>query len=424
MDLTYEDGAIVLNKGDICDSLKLVILERLKDKVQSKCIYLDLPYYSNIGDSLIWLGTEEFLKDIGCTCIGKHSKDTFDFRELSQDCTIILQGGGNFGDIWREHQDFRNKVCQTYPKNNIIVLPQTIYYKSEELLTSDIEVFNNHKKLTICARDQYSYDLLAGNGYVGDLLLIPDMAFYINREYLNSMVKECHKDLLLLSRNDKEFPSLDTRLTKADFKDWPGLQESGDIAWKYVSTHTGEEIDDFFQNSFLLERIKEGVAFVSEYKDVYSTRLHVIILRILLGLDVVPLDNSYGKNLHFIETWLKDSSLIKRIDSQSEKEVSVALCYNHRLEEQYNLIRNISLERDCLKETNDIIKKEILEARQEIFETRNELSSVKKQNNDLAKEIVELTYRIKKITQKNRKLKYIAIACLAVIIGFLVFTFK
>jgi len=406
MKLQYQDC--------ICDSLKCIILEKLKNKVQPKCIYLDLPYHSNVGDSLIWLGTEEFLKEIGSTCIGKHSKDTFDFKEIPQDCTIILHGGGNFGDIWREHQEFRNKVCQTYPQNNIIVLPQTIYYESNELLANDIGIFNNHRKLSICARDQYSYDLLVHNGYVGDILLVPDMAFCINRKSLMVMAKRCNKELLLLTRNDKEFPSLDTKITTADFRDWSGMQENGDIAWEYTHTHAPEEVDDFFQNSFLRELIKEGVEFVSEYKEVYSTRLHVVILRLLLGLDVYLLDNSYGKNSHFVDTWLKDSSQIKHIDTQQEKEILIAMHYNQR-------IKTISLDRDNLRRTNDFVK-------QQVSETMEQLSLVKRSNDGLTKEVAELADRIKYITRKNQKLgnilKYSVIAYTIVLIILLIFILK
>jgi pyruvyl transferase EpsO len=30
--------------------------------IDNDYIYLDLPYYTNVGDILIWKGTEEFLK--------------------------------------------------------------------------------------------------------------------------------------------------------------------------------------------------------------------------------------------------------------------------------------------------------------------------------------------------------------------------
>ena len=47
------------------------------------------------------------------------------------------------------------------------------------------------------------------------------------------------------------------------------------------------------------------------YKTIYTTRLHAAILGVLLGKKVVFMDNSYGKNRGFYETWLKDCDAVK-----------------------------------------------------------------------------------------------------------------
>lgn len=49
-----------------------------------------------------------------------------------------------------------------------------------------------------------------------------------------------------------------------------------------------------------------GVSFLSPYSTIYTTRLHGCILGIMLGKEVHLIDNSYGKNSTFYETWLKD----------------------------------------------------------------------------------------------------------------------
>ena len=52
--------------------------------------------------------------------------------------------------------------------------------------------------------------------------------------------------------------------------------------------------------------IRKGIEFVSQYREIYTTRLHVFILSILLGKSCTIIDNSYGKNSSFYETWLKN----------------------------------------------------------------------------------------------------------------------
>lgn len=311
---------------DICDILRRIIEEQLTPLIDSDYIYLDLPYYSNIGDALIWMGTEHFLKNIPHKCLGRHNIDTFDFHPLPSDTVILLNGGGNFGDIWRQHQDFRLRVIQQYTENPIIVLPQTVFYESGDILTADVQKMNRHNHLTICVRDTHSMELLKQKGFSGQLLTIPDMAFCIDRECLLTNKSGISKDTLLLLRKDKESPLGNIRedITSADLdiKDWPNLNKSLRTALRYIRKHTATETDNYFQTNYLPERIKEGVEFVSAYKTVFSTRLHVVILRLLLGLPVKIINNSYGKNLDFYDTWLKDATLVSILSEEKKKKLN------------------------------------------------------------------------------------------------------
>ena len=59
--------------------------------------------------------------------------------------------------------------------------------------------------------------------------------------------------------------------------------------------------------------IQLGINMLSEYSEIYTTRLHVGILSTLLGKSFTFLDNSYGKNSNFYNTWLSDVDEIKLI---------------------------------------------------------------------------------------------------------------
>lgn len=321
------------SQSDICDMLRKRIEEQLTPLIDSDYIYLELPYHSNIGDSLIWLGTDYFLKTLSYNCLGQHSIETFDFHPLPQDAVILLHGGGNFGDVWRQHQEFRLKVIQTYPDNSIIILPQTVYYESEEIFAEDVRKMNQHHKLTICARDNHSEELLVQKGFSGRLLKLPDMAFCINRDMLCADKCDITKQVLLLLRNDKESPVgykyADINPKDIDIKDWPRQKEARRMAKRYIRKHAATETDTFFQTEYLPERIREGVRFLSEYRLVYSTRLHVAILRLLLGMHVKMMNNSYGKNLNFYNTWLKDSELVSTPDEEEQRSLGMAI-YLHQ----------------------------------------------------------------------------------------------
>lgn len=321
---------------DTCKQLESLIKESLTPLIPSDYILLDLPYYSNIGDNLIWQGTEDFLKGLSCKCLGRHSRRTFKFRPLPKDCTILLLGGGNFGDIWRQHQEFRLRVIESYPDNRIIILPQTVYYESEDTFEEDVKRLNQHQLLTICVRDHHSAELLKRKGFTGRLLMLPDMSFCIERERLKSEEIES-KDTLFLLRVDKEAPKAryigPIKESNMSVRDWPNLIETRRAARQYLRSHAAEESDAYFRTTFLAERIREGVLFVSQYKMVYSTRLHVAILRLLLGLPVKMMDNSYGKNLSFYNTWLKDDPLVN-IPDEEEQEMLQMNIYAYQQEQK------------------------------------------------------------------------------------------
>ena len=75
-----------------------------------ECVFLDYPSQANVGDSLIWLGTLKCLQDLGLKVTYVADFDTYDEthlrRVLGQNTTIILQGGGNFGDLYPKNQLF------------------------------------------------------------------------------------------------------------------------------------------------------------------------------------------------------------------------------------------------------------------------------------------------------------------------------
>ena len=310
-----------MNYIDKINELKNIIRERLTPYINNDYIFIGLPYYDNIGDILIWEGTEQFLKDIPYKCLMKSSIETFDNPELSPETIILLQGGGNFGDIWFEHQDFRLKVIQKYKKNPIVILPQSVYYIDKEICDKECKIIKEHSNLTIFVRDFASYNLL--NSYSLNAYLVPDMAFFLaigNDEKKYKIVLQ--KDLLLL-RGDKELSQYDFAnwLDNSDMSevhDWPSYEHR---IWFLQIMYTIKKslfrkiglTDLWAQYYFKHKMIDVGIKFLCQYNTIYTTRLHGAILSVLLGKNIVLFDNSYGKNSGFYDTWLKDLDSIKMI---------------------------------------------------------------------------------------------------------------
>lgn len=297
------------------DELKQMILSVLIPLVDSDYIYLDLPYHSNIGDTLIWQGTEDFLSQIVHKCVYK-SASIVDLPELDTRIVIILHGGGNFGDVWRFHSELRNQVIERYPDNRIIILPQTIHYNSIETLKEDASLMSKHKDLHICARDVRSKELL-DSYFQNNHYLLPDMAFCINVKNLKDQVVKSNKIGLFLKRIDKELGNLPLSIPEGyEVRDWPTIEASPLFQQIFncilrFKPFLGNRVVDLYANHIYRPlMVKCGVRFVSQYQDIHTTRLHVAILSVLLGKAFTFYDNSYGKNSQFYHTWLFDIDTI------------------------------------------------------------------------------------------------------------------
>lgn len=309
-------------------ALKQSIYENLAPLIGKKTILTDLPYHGNIGDILIWEGELKFLKELGTFPISQTSCTTFTFPKLENDVTICLNGGGNFGDLYRIAQDFRINVIKSYPNNRIIIFPQSIWYDNPSLIESDVKDFSLHNDLYICARDISTYEFLIKYFTRNKILLIPDMAFYIG-DLSSKYDKSEKKDkALFIRRNDKEALKSNYQIMEShDTRDWP-MFENGEQALdfflgktyrilsinnKLLQNLTKKCIDIIMYRFFKNRLIKQGINILSPYNKIYTTRLHAMILGILLDKEIIAFDNTTKKVSDFLKSWLTDDDSVKII---------------------------------------------------------------------------------------------------------------
>ena len=317
--------------------LKATIIEKLSPIIDTDYILLDLPYHNNIGDSLIWKGEEEFLKLFPFRCLYRCSEQTYSKPQIDKDTLILLHGGGNFGDIWRTHSDFRLKIINDFPENKLVIFPQTVFYKDKSKLKKDAQLFSYHDNITICARDESSYKILKEHFTNNEILLIPDMAFFISNSILNKYKKPEQNKVLFFKRKDKELQDYDFKRylperETIDQREWPSMDQSLvptkilnalfrglRISRKIGFGHKqiSQLIDLYANEVYMPFLLKIGIRFLSQYKYVYTTRLHGAILSILLKKPLTFFDNSYGKNSTFFDSWLKDFKNIKLIKTEN-----------------------------------------------------------------------------------------------------------
>lgn len=289
--------------------------------IDSDYVFLDLPYHPNVGDTLIAYAAKHILERSPYHCLYRSSGYTFDDRFISPKTLIIFNGGGNFGDLWKSFTDFRNRVILEHPNNRFLILPQSVCYRDEKNLEEDVKVYSScGQRMTICARDKKSYEFLKNNFKNNTVLLVPDLAFYTDKSILKP--KTGRGRVLFLRRRDAEYvPSAkyDIVPNSAEIHDWPTMERFMRIHWKYLRLielrreglwypklflHIEDKI---WQKVILPYYLHNGIKFVNRYDVIYTTRLHVAILGVLLKKQVYFFDNSYGKNSALYNTWLKES---------------------------------------------------------------------------------------------------------------------
>lgn len=300
--------------------LQSSIVQQLAPIIGEEVCLLDTPNHRNSGDHLIWQGEIDFLRAQGIHKFYSCSYHYFNPKKLRKGTTILLHGGGNFGDIYPAHQNFRKHIVSQFKNHNIVVLPQTAFYQDRENLKKDATIFNAHPNLTICARDSVTYELLASE-LTCNILLMTDMAFCSN--YEGNKLTEKGKTLLI-QRLDVEKTSFDIsyleQIRHLTTSDWPSFQQHDYLKDKFrgLNSKISKLLINIGLRSFINDdygvfttdkrenHVQEAIHFLRPYELVITNRLHGFILAYLMGIPTIILNNSYGKNVNFYNSWLKE----------------------------------------------------------------------------------------------------------------------
>ena len=286
----------------------------------SSVVLLDYPNNPNVGDSLIWLGEMAYLRSRGVkidyVCdVNNYSKSMLK-EALGGDSTILLQGGGNFGTLWPEVQQFRLQVLRDFPGATVIQFPQSIHFDDALAIEETAQEIRSHGNYTLLVRDCPSFDF-ALKHFQCKVILCPDMAFSIGSIKASPQSKF---DRFILSRTDhekstdwlKDFNGIRQCLT-VEVKDWLQASWPERVVWR-IERHT-KRLRNFVDphnkgllvlwNFQAMLRLNRGKLLLERGRVVISDRLHVHILSILMNKPHVLLDNVSRKVSSLHEAWTR-----------------------------------------------------------------------------------------------------------------------
>ncbi|WP_182912060.1 polysaccharide pyruvyl transferase family protein [Sphingomonas cavernae] len=292
--------------ADLKHSIDAQLLPLLDD---APFALVDYPDHSNVGDSAIWLGETAFFsahhrRPAYVSALKNHVDD--ELAAAIGDGTIFLHGGGNFGTIWKAHQDFRIAIMRRFPDNPIVQLPQSIHFASEDSVEETARAIEAHGRFTLMVRDVPSLEF-ARRHFQCEVLLAPDMAFY-----MGALDRGPPKhDLFYLLRTDLE-KSVEGQvraggrsIAVADWLAEDRMQIRLVLAASRLLTIADNprvaRVKTY--DRLARARLDRGTVMLFSGRAVVTDRLHGHILSTLLDLPHVALDNSYRKLGNFIDAW-------------------------------------------------------------------------------------------------------------------------
>jgi len=309
----------------------------------SRCALLDFPTYHNPGDAAIWLGAEAWLRRRGADVVYRADLRSFDgaaLRRQVRDGIVLLNGGGNFGDLYPAHQRFRELVLRGAPDNPVIQLPQSVDFTDSRGAQRAKATIEQHAGLTLLVRDHGSL-ATAKALFDTDVLLCPDMAFSLGRL---EVAARAETDVLWLLRDDREAVDGRPRPVAGLVRDWQGATP-GSGRWRaplWAATRAGarllgsalrglppgrpDRLTGLLFGRIADEQLDHAVRVLSLGRILVTDRMHGHILGCLLGLPQVLLDSVTGKVGRYHETWTADIACVRRATS-----VAHALELAHRL---------------------------------------------------------------------------------------------
>jgi exopolysaccharide biosynthesis protein PssK len=296
---------------------------------------VNFPNHHNPGDNAIWLGALAVLQRLHVP-VG-YASNWSCFSETAMrlavgDGPLLLNGGGNFGDLYAGQQSLREHVLERCTDRRIIQLAQSIWFERRENRDRLRRLCAAHPAFTLLVRERQSFEI-AQRWFDVPTLLCPDMAFG-----LGPLREEAapERELLWIGRRDREAVERAPPPPTLPLLDWldapledgmsPATLRIFRLNQRLLALMRAEPRQRERRWALLAwtfrplaeSWLRRGARLVRSADVVVTDRMHAHILAILLGLPHVVLDNSYGKTRSTFETWTQAGGLAHWADTTDE----------------------------------------------------------------------------------------------------------
>ena len=227
---------------------------------------------------------------------------------------ICMHGGGNLGNFYMLAEHIRRDLMNKFRKNEKIIFPQTIHYDNSDAgkaeLEKDQHSINKSKNLTLCIREQYSYEL-AKEYFDCNVILTPDIVLFSD---YSKRFKIDRKGALLLLRNDLEgvFSEQEKQFVEQIANQYTPLIRRNDtqVITDISVTDRSEVLDEFVRK-------------IAESEFVITDRLHGMVFCAITKTPCIVLTN-YNHKVKGVYEWLSKLNYVIMINHMSELEEAIS----------------------------------------------------------------------------------------------------
>lgn len=275
-------------------------------------VLLGTPRTRNLGDSLIWAGTRQYIRQLGHVLI--HHTDMGRYRDsdatlFPRDAVVLLQGGGNLGDLYPAEASFRKHIVRTLGHHRIVVFPQSVHFTAPGSARETEMIFTAAPDLTVLLRDTWSLEWMRAHMPGVRTLICPDAAFGAE---VPSFGPDPSGGLVTVARSDSEFAEEDAAFMGPDWSyrranriAWTGTMAVGRVYTRLPDALRSRSVGVVRRaNARLLDlNMREARRQFAHARAVATNRLHAHVLACMTGIPNYVADNATRKISHVFDDY-------------------------------------------------------------------------------------------------------------------------
>lgn len=319
-----------------------------------KIYYFGVPEHSNLGDLAqmycIRKYLEEFFHDYIVIEVPSRiyldnvmNMKNYFIKTINPNDIILFQSGYCTQDIGGREDYMHQAVIRDYPNNRMIMMPQTVFFKSKEREKAASDVYNSHKRLLFLARDNVSYNTAKR--------IFPNLPVQAFPDIVTTLIGQYSFDyprsgILFCLRNDSEKYYSDEELTKL----MRNLEITGEPQDKLDTTIK----DEYYVIIRKLKEYIEGyLKKFAHYKLVITDRYHGTIFSLIANTPVIVIQTTdhkvktgvdwfkgvYDSQVYFAESLDKVLELSRNILQHGQNDINTP----YFKEKYYSKLRDLIL---------------------------------------------------------------------------------